>query len=72
MAKHRNGETGEVDLNFYKEATRFGDRPQNQRDVGATDAETAEADMATAEEVLEPVPEDIVPDAPVLSQDPLF
>ena len=45
---------------------------ENQRDVGATDAETAEADMATAEEVLEPVPEDIVPDAPVLSQDPLF
>jgi len=54
VAKHRNGETGEVDLNFYKEGTRFGDRPQNQRDVAQTDAETAEATAATAEEVIEP------------------
>jgi replicative DNA helicase len=53
VAKHRNGETGEVDLNFYKEGTRFGDRPQNQRDVAQTDAETAEANAATAEEVME-------------------
>ena len=72
VAKHRNGETGEVDLNFYKEATRFGDRPQNQRDVASTDAETAEANVATSEEVLEPVPEDFSTAAPVLSQDPLF
>ena len=72
VAKHRNGETGEVDLNFYKEATRFGDRPQNQRDVASTDAETAEANAATSEEVLEPVPEEFPPDTPVLSQDPLF
>ena len=60
VAKHRNGETGEVDLNFYKEGTRFGDRPQNQRDVAQTNAETAEADMATAQEVPE-LPEAIPP-----------
>ena len=72
VAKHRNGETGEVDLNFYKEATRFGDRPQNQRDIASTDAETAEANAATAEEVLEPMPGDLPPEVPVLSQDPLF
>jgi replicative DNA helicase len=26
VAKNRNGETGEVDVNFYREWTRFGDR----------------------------------------------
>ena len=72
VAKHRNGETGEVDFNFYKEATRFGDRPQNQRDVASTDTETAEANAATAEEVLEPMPGDFPSEVPVLSQDPLF
>ncbi len=57
VAKHRNGETGEVDLNFYSEGTRFGDRPQNQRDVTSDDEATAEADAATAEEVQELPPE---------------
>ena len=72
VAKHRNGETGEVDLNFYKEATRFGDRPQGQRDVAATDAETAEANLATAEEIPD-IPEPAFqPDAAVLIQDPLI
>jgi replicative DNA helicase len=68
IAKHRNGETGEVDLNFYKEATRFEDRPQNQPDVASTDAETAEANAATAEEVIDPAPEDIPFDVPAFSQ----
>jgi len=68
VAKHRNGETGEVDLNFYKEGTRFGDRPQNQRDVAQTDAETAEANIATAEEVAE-LPETTPP--PEMLGDPM-
>ena len=53
VAKHRNGETGEVDLNFYREGTRFGDRPQNQRDAASNNAETAEAAAATAKEVVD-------------------
>ena len=53
VAKHRNGETGEVDLNFYKEGTRFGDRKPGTRGQSQTDSETAEADAATAQEVLE-------------------
>ena len=54
VAKHRNGETGEVDLNFFKEGTRFGDRKPGTRGQSQTDSETAEADVATSEEVLEP------------------
>jgi replicative DNA helicase len=57
VAKHRNGETGEVDLNFYSEGTRFGDRMQNKRDILNDEADTAEADAATAEEVHELPPE---------------
>jgi len=53
VAKHRNGETGEVDLNFYKEGTRFGDRKPGTRGQSQTDSETAEADAATSKEVLE-------------------
>ena len=44
-------------------------RPPNFRHFNA---ETAEANAATSEEVLEPVPEEFAPEAPVLSQDPLF
>ena len=69
------GETGEVDLNFYKQGTRFGDRKPGTRGQKAQDAETAEADAATAEEVPE-VPGEafaLPGDAPVnLTQDPLF
>jgi len=54
VAKHRNGETGEVDLNFFKEGTRFGDRKPGTRGQSQTDADTAEADAATSEEVVEP------------------
>ena len=54
VAKHRNGETGEVDLNFFKEGTRFGDRKPGTRGQAQTDADTAEADVATSEEVVEP------------------
>ena len=57
VAKHRNGETGEVDLNFYKEGTRFGDRKPGTRGQSQNDAETAEADAATAQEVVEPPPD---------------
>ena len=57
VAKNRNGETGEVDLNFYREGTRFGDRKPNTRGQAQNDAATAEADAATAEDVLEPPPE---------------
>jgi replicative DNA helicase len=57
VAKHRNGETGEVDLNVYSEGTRFGDRMQNKRDILNDEADTAEADAATAEEVHELPPE---------------
>ena len=75
VAKNRNGETGEVDLNFYKQGTRFGDRKPGTRGQKAQDAETAEADAATAEEVME-VPGEafaLPGDAPVnLTQDPLF
>lgn len=68
VAKNRNGETGEVDLNFYKQGTRFGDRKPGTRGQKAQDAETAEANAATAEEVIE-----VPGDAPVnLTQDPLF
>ena len=75
VAKNRNGETGEVDLNFYKQGTRFGDRKPGTRGQKAQDAETAEADAATAEEVME-VPGEafaLPGDAPVnLTQNPLF
>ena len=70
VAKNRNGETGEVDLNFYKQGTRFGDRKPGTRGQKAQDAETAEADAATAEEVL-----DVPPEAAAemtLTQEPLF
>jgi replicative DNA helicase len=73
VAKHRNGETGEVDLNFYREGTRFGDRPQGQRDVVSNEAETAEADRATAEEIPDvPMESGFGANEPVLTQDPLF
>ena len=71
VAKHRNGETGEVDLNFFKEGTRFGDRKPGTRGQSQTDSETAEADAATSQEVLEapidapaadPVPVSLVQD----------
>ena len=75
VAKNRNGETGEVDLNFYKQGPRFGDRKPGTRGPKAPDAETAEADAATAQEVLD-VPPDALSAAygqPVtLTQDPLF
>jgi len=57
VAKNRNGETGEVDLNFFREGTRFGDREQNKRGAKAQAEATAEADVATSQEVLEPPPE---------------
>jgi len=57
VAKNRNGETGEVDLNFYKEGTRFGDREQGKRGAKAQEEATQEADLATAEEVPELPPE---------------
>ena len=63
MAKHRNGETGEVDLNFYKEGTRFGDRKPGTRGQSQNDAETAEADAATAQEVME-APADVTDPQP--------
>ena len=53
VAKNRNGETGEVDLNFYKQGTRFGDRKPGTRGKKAQEAETQEANLATAEEVVE-------------------
>ena len=49
---------------LYKEGTRFGGRPQNQRDVAQTDAETAEADMATAQDV--PELPDAIPSADMI------
>lgn len=57
VAKNRNGETGEVDLNFFREGTRFGDRKPNTRGKAQNEAATAEADLATAEDVMEPPPE---------------
>ncbi len=57
VAKNRNGETGEVDLNFFKEGTRFGDRPQGQRGAKANAEATKEADIATSKEIHEPPPE---------------
>jgi replicative DNA helicase len=35
IAKHRNGPTGEVKLNFFRELTRFEDRETRYDDVGA-------------------------------------
>ena len=35
VAKNRNGETGEVKVNFYREFTRFGDREIERKDVDA-------------------------------------
>lgn len=73
VAKNRNGETGEVDFNFYKQGTRFGDRKPGTRGQKAQAAETAAADIATAQEVFEPPPEALAADPAVtLSQDPLF
>lgn len=72
VAKNRNGETGEVDLNFYKEGTRFGDRKPGTRGKSAQEQEEAEVAVATSEEVLEPPPEAMPLDGPILSQDPLF
>ena len=63
VAKHRNGETGEVDLNFYKAGTRFGDRKPGTRGQSQNDAETAEADAATSTEVVEP-PADVADPQP--------
>lgn len=73
VAKNRNGETGEVDFNFYKQGTRFGDRKPGTRGQKAQDAETAEADLATAQEVME-IPGDAFGAEPAvnLTQDPLF
>ena len=74
IAKNRNGETGEVDLNFYREGTRFGDRPQGKRGAKAQEEEEASVLAATGEEILE-VPNDMIPPgepAVQLSQDPLF
>ncbi len=62
VAKNRNGETGEVDLNFFREGTRFGDREQGKRGAKAQQEATAEANLATSEEVAE-APFD-VPSAP--------
>ena len=35
VAKNRNGEIGEVKVNFYREFTRFGDRPIERTGVDA-------------------------------------
>ena len=60
-----------MDLNFFKEGTRFGDRKPGTRGQSQTDSETAEADAATSQEVLEapidapaadPVPVSLVQD----------
>ena len=74
LAKNRNGETGEVDFNFYKQGTRFGDRKPGTRGQKAMDAVTAEADLATSTEVLETVPDSQFGAQPPvnLTQDPLF
>ena len=72
VAKHRNGETGEVDLNFFKEGTRFGDREQNKRGAAAMQEASAAADTALSEEVVEPPPEAVAPAAPKLTMDPMF
>ena len=77
VAKNRNGETGEVDFNFYKQGTRFGDRKPGTRGQKAQDAETAEADLATATEVMDLPPEArggaaAAAEAVNLTQDPLF
>lgn len=42
VAKHRNGPTGEVDLNFEEEYTRFRDRARGVDDMGGMGAEEDE------------------------------
>ena len=39
IAKHRNGETGDVKMNFFREYVRFGDRAQKDETAEAEDAQ---------------------------------
>jgi replicative DNA helicase len=57
VAKNRNGETGEVDFNFYRERTRFGDRMPGTRGKKANQAEEAQVNEGTSTEVQEIPPE---------------
>ena len=50
VAKNRNGETGEVDFNFYRERTRFGDRMPGTRGKKANQAQEEEVDKGRSEE----------------------
>lgn len=54
VAKNRNGETGEVDFNFYHHRTRFGDRLPGTRGKKENEAVEAEIDEGTSVEVFEP------------------
>lgn len=72
VAKNRNGETGEVDLNFFKEGTRFADRKPGTRGKSLQEQENEEVAIATSEEVVEAPAYDVPPEQAVISQDPLF
>jgi replicative DNA helicase len=60
VAKNRNGETGEVDFNFYRERTRFGDRMPGTRGKKANQAEEDKIAEGTSNEVQE-IPEEFAP-----------
>ena len=39
VAKHRNGETGDVKMNFFRDYVRFGDRSQKDETAEAEDVQ---------------------------------
>ena len=39
VAKHRNGETGDVKMNFFRDFVRFGDRSQKDETAEAEDVQ---------------------------------
>lgn len=51
IAKHRNGETGDVKMNFFRDYVRFGDRSQKDETAAAEDVQR-EMDEAAAPHVM--------------------
>ena len=61
VAKHRNGETGDVKMNFFRDYVRFGDRSQKDETAEAEDAQR-QMDEREAEIRAEPRQDDLEAD----------